>query len=334
MAAILAAAFLPGTAAAAEGEGEPARAVGVAPFERVAPEGRAVPHLAERLAARLGTSGLARGVGPSGLEAEASANPAPESVRRWAERGGLDALVVGRTTRIGDALSVDARLLSGVSGEALGTPFLEEVSGPDDLGRAVDALAEEVVARLESAGAALPPVAAQREAEAREGAAGPEAGGSSPGSDGEVALGSALSDEDAPISIQSDELEAFEGSEQRRFVFTGNVRAEQGKLTLRSERLEAFYPDGASRPERIVARGRVVMEESGRRATCDQAVFHRGEERVICTGDAQLEQGCDRVRGEEIVFHLDTEVMQVKGSADVRIHPEESECDPTGASPS
>lgn len=338
LACALAAALLaPAAAGAVEGAEGAAPAVGVAPFERVAPEGRAVPDVAERLAARLGTSGLPRVVGPASLGAEASAEPAPEAAQGWAAEGGVDALVVGRTTRIGDALSVDARLLSGTSGEALGTPLLEEVSGPDDLGRAVDALAEKLVARLESAKGSLPPVAARRESGAQSGEAAPEAsaeqGRAEASATTEEALGSAFSG-DQPISIQSEELEAFQGSGERRFVFTGDVRAEQGELTLRSDRLEAFYPGGGgSRPERLVARGNVEMEEGGRRALCDRAVFHREDKRVVCSGNARLDQGCDRVRGEEIVFHLDTEVMQVQGAADVRIHPEESECDPDGASP-
>jgi hypothetical protein len=34
------------------------------------------------------------------------------------------------------------------------------------------------------------------------------------------------------------------------------------------------------------------------------------------------------VRGKEIVFHLDTEILEVIGAADVRIHPEGTECQP------
>ena len=142
-----------------------------------------------------------------------------------------------------------------------------------------------------------------------------------------------LIDEKLSGELSGAALEAFDGVEERRFVFKGNVRAEQGSLTLRSEELEAFYPGGGSRPERLVARGNVVLEDEERRAVCDRAVFHRDEERVVCTGNAELEQGCDRVRGDEIVFHLDTEVMQVQGSADVRIHPDGAECAAAGAAP-
>ncbi len=47
----------------------------------------------------------------------------------------------------------------------------------------------------------------------------------------------------------------------------------------------------------------------------------------MCVGNAQLDEECDRVRGKEIVFHLDTEVLEVIGAADVRIHPEGAECE-------
>jgi lipopolysaccharide assembly outer membrane protein LptD (OstA) len=92
--------------------------------------------------------------------------------------------------------------------------------------------------------------------------------------------------------------------------------------------MEAFYPKGQSQPERMVATGHVVIKQTGKRALCKKATYFRTEQKLVCVGNAQLDEECDRVRGKEIVFHLDTEILEVIGAADVRIHPEGVECEP------
>jgi lipopolysaccharide transport protein LptA len=290
--------------------------IGVAPFERVGAAGARVPDIATSLAQLLSTKGVERVVGPRDLGGTAAADPPAEEIVARAEQAEVDLVVVGRTTRLGEALSVDTQLRSAATGAPVGTPVVVEASGPNDLGRALDELATLVLekSRGDLTGAATggtpgsPPVSGQEEDE------GPEE---------ETPF-----DSDAPISIKSDVLEAFERDGERRFVFTGNVRAVQDDLYLNSDRLEAFYPKGQSQPERMVATGHVVIRQTGKRALCKKATYYRTEQKLVCVGDAQLDEECDRVRGEEIVFHLDTEVLEVIGAADVRIHPEGVECEP------
>jgi lipopolysaccharide transport protein LptA len=109
------------------------------------------------------------------------------------------------------------------------------------------------------------------------------------------------------------------------------VRATQDDLRLQSDRLEAFYPKGQSQPEQMVATGSVVIRQTGKRALCKKATYLRTAQKLVCVGNAQLDEKCDRVRGKEIVFHLDTEVLEVIGAADVRIHPEGVACEPVDA---
>jgi len=141
----------------------------------------------------------------------------------------------------------------------------------------------------------------------------PQAGAEEPGF-----LGTGRSDE--PINIRSDELEAFEEGGERRFVFRQDVEVRQGDLRLTSRHLEAFYPKGSSQPDRLEARGNVVLVQEGREARCDRAIYLRSEGRVVCLGDdAVLLQDGDRVRGKEIEFDLDTERLVVRGGADVEL---------------
>lgn len=297
--------------------------VGVAPFESAGQVAPPLPDVAGLLARRLTTRGLERVVGPESLGAAALARPAAEEVVRWASAADLDALVVGRATRLGSRISIDAQVRSGASGASLGAPLVAEAAGPADVAEAVDRVAAGVVARL-ATGAGAPAVSAPPP--------GPEA---KPAAAETPRKGDRLGGlrSDAPISIKSDELDVLQKGGGRRFLFKGHVRAEQDQLTLRSDQLEAEYPEDDGQPDRLVATGHVEMTHAGRKALCDRAVYYRREQRLVCTGNAQLEQACDRVRGEEIVFHVDSEILEVNGAADVRIHPKGAAC-PAAGNPS
>ena len=291
--------------------------IGVTAFERVAARGQVVPDVATRLAQRLGTRGVEKVVGPLEMGVAPVSEASSGDVASWAKDAGVAAIVVGKTTRLGRSLSVDARLYDA-SGRMLGGPLVEEVTRVEDLGRAIEALADQVVERVEQ-GAALAPQVASRPPGTK--AAAPTT--SSGSGDG--------FNEKSPISIKADQLESLSEGDSRKFIFRGNVRAEQDDMIVISNRMVAFYPPGSSSPDRMVATGRVRIEQTNRVAHCKKAVFYRTDQRMECTGQpAELVQDCDRVRGEKIIFHLDTEVMHVEGAADVRIRPDEPGC---GAAP-
>jgi lipopolysaccharide transport protein LptA len=310
--------------AGAEPESPAELRIGVAPFERVGAAGAAVPDIASSLAQRLSTKGVERVVGPEALGGKATADPPAEDIVDLAKRAEVDLVVVGRTTRLGKSLSVDTRIRSAASGAPLGTPVVVEASGPNDLGRAIDELASLV---LEASHRDQSSAAIQVPRRSRGRAPETDVAPAQKKEEGPAEKEPFRSD--APISIKSDVLEAFDREGRKQFVFTGNVRAVQGDLYLKSDRMEAFYPKGQSQPERMVATGHVVINQTGKRALCENATYFRTEQRLVCVGnDAQLDEECDRVRGKEIVFHLDTEVLTVSGAADVRIHPEGVECQP------
>jgi lipopolysaccharide transport protein LptA len=298
--------------------------IGVAPFERVGASGVRVPDISSSLAQRLSTMGIERVVGPEKLGGQAVADPPAEDIVVRAKQAEVDLVVVGRTTRLGESLSVDTQLRSAASGVAVGTPVVVEASGPRDLGRAIDELATLLVEKSRGDLTASA-VQAARRSPAEAPAAGPAAGQTEEDASEEEQP----FDSDAPISIKSNQLEAFDRGGERQFVFSGNVRAIQDDLYLNSDRLEAFYPKGQSQPERMVATGHVVIKQTGKRALCEKATYYRTQEKLVCVGkNAQLDEECDRVRGKEIIFHLDTEILEVVGAADVRIHPEGVECQP------
>jgi lipopolysaccharide transport protein LptA len=302
--------------------------IGVAPFERVGDVGAEVPDVALMLARRLSTLGVGRVASPSDIGGTPMADPEARTAVEQAARGGVGALVVGRATGIGGKLSIDARLRDGRTGEPIGRRFFVEVAKPRDLAAGIEQLATQVVAQANEAVA--PGETAEVAAPPRPEAAAAPAGAPEARAAGKEA--SAGFDSEAPITIKSDTLDVFEQGGQRRFVFVGNVRANQADLAIRSEKLEAFYPEGGSQPERIVASGAVSLTQAGRTARCTQATFYRRDDRIVCVGDvAEVVQGCDIVRGREIVFHTASQLLKVNGAADVRINPEAEGC--KGATP-
>jgi lipopolysaccharide transport protein LptA len=291
-------------------------AVAVAPFERVAAPDAAVPEVDTLLADRIGTRGVARIVGPGQLTVAADAEPDAETARAWAKQADAEVLVVGRVTRIGSQLSLDVRLRSAESGAVVGT-YVAEIAGDESLEAGVDRLAGQVV---EGARAFL---SGEVEVPASVSTAPPSAAAAPTASKRKTnPFGISAFDNEQPISISSGELEAVKQDGARRLLFTKNVVVTQADVTIKSSRLEAFYPPNASQPERLVATGGVEMRQGDRTANCDNATYDRGEEILVCRGNAVLVEGEDHVRGNVIEFDLDKETVKVKGGAEVVIAPE------------
>lgn len=283
--------------------------IGVAPFEGVAPPGAGVPDLATLLADRLGTRGVGRIVGPAQLGAGTNPEPQAAEVKSWASEANVEAIVVGRTTRIGEQLSVDVHLRSGATGGVAGT-YVAEIAGPDDLEGAVDRLAADVIGgTMDLRSGERPPAVASAPSPASR-ATGEKApfGFDSGG---------------APLSIESDELEAYQKQGARRLLFQKNVRVRQGDLRLTSAKLEAVYPADSSQPDRLTATGNVILVQGTRNARCDTAIYDRGKAELICLGSAVYREGDNRLSGDRIEIDLETERVRVKGGASVLIEPED-----------
>jgi lipopolysaccharide transport protein LptA len=322
----LAVAFLiaPAAAPAEETPELAALSIGVAPFEQVAPPGQAVPDLASPLAASLLAHGVGRTVAPASLAAEPAAEPPAARVVELAREHGLDALVVGRVTRLGQRTSLDVRVRDGRTGAIAGT-YVAEVPLQGDMQPVLAQIASQVASRalaLERvAPVAAGPTGAPETAPAGEPAPEPPAAARlTPGAAGVRAL-----DGSEPFSIRSDELEASDVAGRRTLTFRRGVEARQGDLVLRTALLEATYPEGATHPGELVATGGVEIRQGDRAARCQRADYVRREERIVCRGDAVLRDGDDELRGEAIVFDLARRRVTVEGGTRVAVTPEPEE---------
>lgn len=279
--------------------------LGVAPFEATAPPGARVPDVATLLADRLGTLGLENVVGPQALSASTQADVSAEWVRSWAAKANLDAIIVGRTTRIGSQLSVDVRVRSGKTGDTIKT-LVRRVPHPSDLEASVGALANDVLAAASRLAEPLPVAPAKRSSKK-----------------GKTAFGFKDWDSDRPMSIESESLDAIRESGKRRMIFTGNVNVVQGNLTIRCDRLDAFYPADANQPDRLRCRGNVRLRQGDQRARCDEAIYDRAADRLTCKGNAVFEEDGNELHGAVIDIDLAAETMHVTGGARVLIRPGE-----------
>jgi len=127
---------------------------------------------------------------------------------------------------------------------------------------------------------------------------------------------------DAPLAIRADRLEAFDRDGQREILLEGSVAVVRSDVTLRSDRLEALYPDQAHQPEQLVATGAVALTQGSREARCARAVYDRVQGRVECSGEAELWDGEDRVHGEMIAFDLEAKTVVVTGRTRLLLRPE------------
>ncbi len=120
---------------------------------------------------------------------------------------------------------------------------------------------------------------------------------------------------DAPTEIESDKLEVFD--RDKTAVFTGNVTLVQGKLLLKTVKMTVFYKEaaagsgatpadasagssagGSTEVERMLAEGKVYIEQSGQVVTGDRGEFEVTKGLLVVTGkEVVLTEGGNVVVG-------------------------------------
>lgn len=294
--------------------------IAVMPFSGSAPDAPTGTLVAGRLAQQLEQTSVVRVVPPGKVGVAPGALAEAEQVREWARRLRVGSVLLGRTFLSDSGQVVEITLLSGHSGGPI-AEHRGSFQGPADLERVAGELATALLADLDVEAKADLPTA---EAGADLPALGVTASDVAAPAEGK-GNGMVFTDSDEPLSIDSDELELIEEDHSRLFIFTHNVRVQQGDIELTTEKLEAFYESGKSQPQRLIATGDVHVTQGERHATCDRAVYEREAGTVVCTGRAELVQRCDRVRGPRIQFDLENERVRVLGGASVVIQPDSAE---------
>ena len=135
---------------------------------------------------------------------------------------------------------------------------------------------------------------------------------------GKTGKGESLSS-DQPLRVTSQHLEA--DHKNQVIIFTGNVVAKQGEMTIHADLAQVYYDkkEEGNEVREIVALGNVKIQQGDQVATGQKAVFLNGEQKVILTGNPRVWQGKDVVSGEKITFLLEEDKSIVEGAPDRRV---------------
>jgi len=126
----------------------------------------------------------------------------------------------------------------------------------------------------------------------------------------------AAADSDLPLEITSNQLEVFQ--EDQKSVFSGDVVAQQGEMTLYTDQLTVTF-DNQNDVSRVEAAGSVRIEEPLRNARGNHAVFDREADTLVLSGNAVVVQGENRISGDEITLFIGQNRSIVKSNDTGRV---------------
>jgi lipopolysaccharide export system protein LptA len=120
------------------------------------------------------------------------------------------------------------------------------------------------------------------------------------------------SDREQPMQVGADSAKGSVDS--GKTVLTGNVRIDQGTLSIRADRGEV--EQGDEDIQRVILDGAPVhleqdIDGQGRlKADANRIEYLLSDQRVIMTGAVRIERPRGLMTGERVVYHLDTGEME------------------------
>jgi lipopolysaccharide export system protein LptA len=130
--------------------------------------------------------------------------------------------------------------------------------------------------------------------------------------------GSALKghDSSAPVDVGADRIEVQDRA--NRAIFSGNVQARQGNMTLSSSRLTVIYANGDDvQIQRLEATGGVTLRTPTETARSQYAIYDLPRGIVTMIGAVNLDQGSNHVQGGRLVLDLDSHRAVLDGGGRV-----------------
>jgi len=124
-------------------------------------------------------------------------------------------------------------------------------------------------------------------------------------------------DSDAPVDVSSDHLEVQDKA--NRAILTGNVRAQQGDLSLAAPRMTASYLPGQNggdpQIQRLDASGGVTLTSPTETGRSSFAIYDLNRRIITMIGDVTLTRGTNRVSGGRLIYDLNSGRATMDGSA-------------------
>jgi lipopolysaccharide export system protein LptA len=135
-----------------------------------------------------------------------------------------------------------------------------------------------------------------------------------------VAQGVRNHDSNAPVDVGADRIEVQDRN--NRAIFSGNVAARQGNLSLNSARLIVVYANSGGRGtqiQRLEASGGVTVRSPTETARSQFAIYDLDRRLVTMIGGVVLDQGANHVQGARLVLDLDSHRAVVDGGGSTRV---------------
>lgn len=125
--------------------------------------------------------------------------------------------------------------------------------------------------------------------------------------------GRAAADRETPLVITADRMELRR--KENLIVYRGDVLAERGDVTIRSDVLSARYDAGDGALRTVVAEGKVRVSQGAREMTGDKAVFDDSKETITVSGNTVVRDGGNSVSGGRVTIYLneDRSVVENRG---------------------
>ena len=110
-----------------------------------------------------------------------------------------------------------------------------------------------------------------------------------------------------PQSLQPIAVQAlhFEFAKDGSGLFSGNVIAKQGDVTLRAAEVVAHYSPKEKVIADAVADGGVTVTSQKKVVQSDKAVFDNAARTIVLTGEPRVWEDGSLLEGERVVFHVD-----------------------------
>lgn len=124
---------------------------------------------------------------------------------------------------------------------------------------------------------------------------------------------------EAPINIEADRMVSQE--DKNTVIFTGNVEASQGAITIRTDEMTVLYAQDTAgsdaskqnnKVKKLVCVGNVEVQQEDWLGTGARMDYFADERKIILSGDAKAWQGKNMVSGKTIVYYLDEKRSEVE----------------------
>jgi lipopolysaccharide export system protein LptA len=119
----------------------------------------------------------------------------------------------------------------------------------------------------------------------------------------------------APVDVTADRIEVQDRAD--RAIFAGNVRANQGELSLDTPRLTVAYSGGSGgggvQIRRLDAAGGVTVKSPSETARGDFGIYDLDRRLITLIGNVQLNRQSNQVNGARLVIDLDSGRAVVDG---------------------